>query len=253
MSQVMINVSDLNVSFGANQVLHNINFKVAAGECYGLVGESGSGKSTILKAIMGLNKHAGTIEIENTPLVNHKRDKAFYRKVQMVFQDPYGSIHPKHSIDRILSEPLYIQKFTDIETRVCKSLEEVGLNRSFRYRFPHQLSGGQRQRVAIARALITEPQILVMDEPTSALDVSVQSEILNLLDDLRKERNLTYILVSHNLAVIAHMCDKLAVMNRGVIIEEMTPDVLFTKSAKAPYSRELIQASHGYEAVEKAA
>ncbi len=103
MSQVMINVSNLNVSFGANQVLHNINFKVAAGECYGLVGESGSGKSTILKAIMGLNKHTGTIEIENTPLVNHKRDKAFYRKVQMVFQDPYGSIHPKHAIDRILS------------------------------------------------------------------------------------------------------------------------------------------------------
>ncbi|WP_407926759.1 ABC transporter ATP-binding protein [Advenella mandrilli] len=249
----MINVSDLNVSFGANQVLHDINFNVAAGECYGLVGESGSGKSTILKTIMGLNKHTGKIEIEGTPLHNHKRDKAFYRKVQMVFQDPYGSIHPKHSIDRILSEPLHIQRFTDIETRVCKSLEDVGLNQSFRYRFPHQLSGGQRQRVAIARALITEPQILVMDEPTSALDVSVQSEILNLLDDLRQERNLTYILVSHNLAVIAHMCDKLAVMNRGVIIEEMTPNVLFAKSAEAPYSRELIKASYGYEIVENTA
>ncbi|GAA4405896.1 ABC transporter ATP-binding protein [Advenella faeciporci] len=253
MNQALISVSGLNVSFGANQVLHNVSFNVAAGECYGLVGESGSGKSTILKAIMGLNKHTGKIEIENKPLVSHKRDKTFYRKVQMVFQDPYGSIHPKHSIDRILSEPLNIQKFTDIETRVCKSLEDVGLNQSFRYRFPHQLSGGQRQRVAIARALITEPQILVMDEPTSALDVSVQSEILNLLDDLRQERNLTYILVSHNLAVIAHMCDKLAVMNHGAIVEEMTPDTLYTQTAKAPYSRELIQASHGYDLFENAA
>lgn len=253
MSPTIIIVSGLNVTFGGNQVLHDINFNVATGSCYGLVGESGSGKSTILKTIMGLNKHTGEINIESTKLHNQKRDKAFYRKVQMVFQDPYGSIHPKHSIDRILSEPLHIQKFTDIESRVCKSLEDVGLSQTFRYRFPHQLSGGQRQRVAIARALITEPQILVMDEPTSALDVSVQSEILNLLDDLRKERNLTYILVSHNLAVIAHMCDKLAVMNRGVIVEEMTPDILYTKTAKAPYSKELIQASHGYDLVENAA
>lgn len=253
MSQPIITVSGLNVSFGSNQVLHDINFSVAAGKCYGLVGESGSGKSTILKAIMGLVKHTGKIEVEGSLLHHHKRDKAFYRKVQMVFQDPYGSIHPKHSIDRVLSEPLQIQKFKNIESRVCQSLEDVGLNQSFRYRFPHQLSGGQRQRVAIARALITEPQILVMDEPTSALDVSVQSEILNLLDDLRRERNLTYILVSHNLAVIAHMCDRLAVMNRGVIVEEMTPDVLYAKAAKVPYSKQLIQASYGYELIEKAA
>lgn len=253
MNQAIISVSGLNVSFGANQVLHDINFNVAAGECYGLVGESGSGKSTILKAVMGLNKHMGSIKVNGTPLHHQKRDKAFYRKVQMVFQDPYGSIHPKHSIDRILSEPLHIQKFRDIESRVCKSLDDVGLNQSFRYRFPHQLSGGQRQRVAIARALITEPQILVMDEPTSALDVSVQSEILNLLDDLRQQRNLTYILVSHNLAVIAHMCDRLAVMNKGAIVEEMTPDMLYANAAKNPYSKELIQASFGYDVTAKAA
>lgn len=245
MSKPIISVSNLNVRFGTDQVITDLSFDVAKGQCFGLVGESGSGKSTVLRAIMGLVKaHSGSIEVDGCQL-DRKWDNGFYRKVQMVFQDPYGSIHPKHAIDRTLIEPLKIHRIKDTESRIRKALEDVGLDASFRYRFPHQLSGGQRQRIAIARALITEPDILVMDEPTSALDVSVQSEILNLLDDLRCQRNLTYILVSHNLAVIAHMCERLAVMRKGQIVEYLTADELYGQTAKMAYSQELIHASRG--------
>jgi len=184
-SNAKIILDNLRISFGDTEVVKGVSFAVAPGECFGIVGESGSGKSTILRALVGLNQAWSggmTIGGEAQQPVRQKR---FYRRVQMVFQDPYGSLHPRQTIDRILSEPLIVHGFLNIEKRISDALSEVGLPQSVRFRFPHQLSGGQRQRVAIARALISEPEILLLDEPTSALDVSVQAEILNLLTDLR--------------------------------------------------------------------
>ena len=137
----------------------------------------------------------------------------------MVFQDPYGSLHPRQTVDRILAEPLAIHGIADAEIRIEQALDEVGLGTGFRFRYPHQLSGGQRQRIAVARALILEPQVLLLDEPTSSLDASVQAEVLNLLEDLRRRRGLTFIMVSHDLAVVTHMCDRLMVMQRGETVE----------------------------------
>jgi peptide/nickel transport system ATP-binding protein len=165
----------------------------------------------------------------------------------MVFQDPYGSLHPRHTVDRTLAEPAVIHGLGDAGARIERMLEAVGLGSGFRYRYPHQLSGGQRQRVAIARALMLEPKVLLLDEPTSSLDVSVQAEILNLLSDLRAAHGLTYLFVSHNLAVIAHMCGRLAVMNRGRIVEEVPTAVLATGALADPYSRQLLKSSTGYD------
>ncbi len=150
----------------------------------------------------------------------------------MVFQDPYGSLHPRHTIGDILEEPLQIHGIADRDRRINTLLDRVGLNRAFRDRYPHQLSGGQRQRVAIARALILEPQVLLLDEPTSALDVSVQAEILNLLAELQQESGLTYLMVTHDLGVIAHLCQKVAVMQYGKILETLTVDDLVAGKRK---------------------
>jgi peptide/nickel transport system ATP-binding protein len=169
----------------------------------------------------------------------------------MVFQDPYASLHPRHTVDKVLSEPLAIHGFDDAETRVEKALEDVGLGEGFRFRFPHQLSGGQRQRVAIARALILEPKVLLLDEPTSALDASIQAEVLNLLDDLRTRRGLTYLLVSHDLAVVAHMCERLIVMQHGVTVEELTREKLQHREAEQGYTKALLRASEGYQPPER--
>lgn len=247
----MIDAQGLHVIFGrGRQAVHavrGIDFHVAAGESFGLVGESGSGKSTVLRAISGLiSDWRGRIVVDGQPL-GAKRDKAFTKLVQMVFQDPYGSLHPRHTVDRILSEPIAIHRLGDSDRRIARALDEVGLGPAFRYRYPHQLSGGQRQRVAIARALILEPKILLLDEPTSALDVSIQAEVLNLLQRIKRERALTYILVSHNLAVVAHMCARLAVMNRGAIVEEMTVAQLRAQAPAHAYTRQLLTASLGYD------
>ena len=166
--------------------------------------------------------------------------------MQYVFQDPYGSLHPRQTVDRALREPLAIHRVADADARIREALAGVGLDARHRYRFPHQLSGGQRQRVAIARALILSPSILLLDEPTSALDVSVQAEILNLLQRLRKERSLTMIFVSHDLAVVAHVCETLAIMREGRIVERMPVERLRSGDADQAYSRELIAASRGY-------
>ena len=247
----MIAVEELRVDFRRGEDILNavagITFHVAAGESYGLVGESGSGKSSVLLAISGLAKEwSGTIKIAGeTP--NRRRSRAFYRSVQLVFQDPFGSLHPKHTVDSILSEPLSIHGLRDISDRVSAALTEIGLDQSFRFRYPHQLSGGQRQRIAIARALILAPKVLLLDEPTSALDVSVQAEILNLLSDIRDRRGLTFVLVSHDLAVVAHMCSRFGVMHLGELVEEMTVERLRTGEPEHPFTRQLIAAARGYK------
>ncbi len=246
----ILEVERLDVVFGQGegevQAVRDIGFAVAEGESFGLVGESGSGKSTVLRAICGLAPvTGGEIRLSGAPLASPRRP-AFYREVQMVFQDPYGSLHPRHTVDRVLAEPLAIHGFTDREARIERALADVGLGGGFRFRYPHQLSGGQRQRVAIARALILEPRILLLDEPTSALDASIQAEVLNLLERLRAERGLTYVLVSHDLAVVVHMCDRLIVMQHGAEVEELTRDALSARRATEPYTRALLTASRGF-------
>ena len=250
-SDVALLISHLDVRFGSGEeavhAVRDVSLTVRRGESFGLVGESGSGKSTVLRAISGLAKDwTGRIAVDGKDL-GPKRSKAFYETVQMVFQDPYGSLHPRHTVDRTLSEPAKIHGIRNIGSRVEALLRDVGLGPEFRFRYPHQLSGGQRQRVAIARALMLEPRILLLDEPTSALDVSVQAEILNLLQRLKQEHGLTYILVSHDLAVIAHMCDRLAVMNAGRVVEEMDVDQLRRSQPAHNYTRQLLNASLGYD------
>ncbi|MFC4168996.1 ABC transporter ATP-binding protein [Teichococcus aestuarii] len=243
----MIEAAGLDVHFGSNHVVRDIAFRVAPGETYGLVGESGSGKSTVLRTIAGLvTGWDGTLRVAGQQL-GPRRDRAFFRRVQMVFQDPYGSLHPRQTVDRILAEPLEVHGIEGAEARIARALEEVALPRAARFRYPHQLSGGQRQRVAIARALIADPSVLLLDEPTSALDVSVQAEVLNLLADLRVARQLTCILVSHNLAVIGHLCGRLAVMQHGRIVEELTEAQLRAGEAQHPHTRDLIALSHELE------
>ncbi|ODC03891.1 peptide ABC transporter ATP-binding protein [Terasakiispira papahanaumokuakeensis] len=240
----MIDIQSLDLSFGhgAQQahILKSIQLAIDEGESFGLVGESGSGKTTILRCLAGQYNHwTGHISVNNQRL-SHRLDRARCRLMQMVFQDPYGSLHPRHTIESILAEPLKIHGIDQRHERIGQLLSKVGLDDSFRYRFPHQLSGGQRQRVAIARALILEPRILLLDEPTSALDVSVQAEILNLLSELRQREGLTYLMVTHDLGVVAHLCDRIAVMQHGEILEVLGTDELLAGQAQHPYTQMLI-------------
>jgi peptide/nickel transport system ATP-binding protein len=246
----LIEIDALSVVFGRGpshvQAVQDVSLHLAQGESFGLVGESGSGKSTVLRAICGLAPvSAGAIRLDGAPL-RTPRTADFYRRVQMVFQDPYASLHPRQTVDRALSEPLAIHGFSDRETRIERALADVGLGAGFRFRYPHQLSGGQRQRVAIARALIREPRVLLLDEPTSALDASIQAEVLNLLDRLRAEHGLTYLLVSHDLAVVAHMCERLLVMQHGRMVEELTRADLRGRAARESYTQRLLVASEGF-------
>jgi peptide/nickel transport system ATP-binding protein len=236
----------LRVEYDGFVAVADTSFTVNPGESFGIVGESGSGKSTVLRAICGLApRTAGTVRLlgqDSAP-----GSKAFRRQVQMVFQDPYGSLHPRHTVDRILAEPLAIHGISDAEARIERALDEVGLGTGFRFRYPHQLSGGQRQRIAIARALILEPQILLLDEPTSALDASVQAEVLNLLEELRRRRGLTFIMVSHDLAVVTHLCERLMVMQRGRTVEMLASTDLAAHKASNAYTLSLMEASTGFK------
>jgi len=239
-------IDGLTVAFDDFVALKDVSLTVAPGESFGLVGESGSGKSTLLRAVAGLAPASdGTIAV-NGKVLGERRDKAFYRQVQMVFQDPYGSLHPRQTVDRLLLEPLAIHGFGDAESRIVRALDEVGLGAGFRFRYSHQLSGGQRQRVAIARALILEPSILLLDEPTSALDASVQAEVLNLLEQVRAARGLTFAMVSHDLAVVTHMCDRLMVMQHGQAVEELAAADLAARRVSRDYTRSLLAASEGF-------
>ncbi|WP_037078973.1 ABC transporter ATP-binding protein [Neorhizobium vignae] len=243
----MIKVENLDVVYGSkdksNHVVRGVSFAVSRGETLGIVGESGCGKSTVLRSLAGLEgAWTGSISFDGKP-VGKVRTRDELKLAQMVFQDPYGSLHPRHRIGTALAEPIRSMGAGDGWTRVAEALQQVGLPAHFASRFPHELSGGQRQRVAIARALILSPPILLLDEPTSALDVSIQAEVLNLLADQREERNLTFILVSHDLSVISHMCDRVLVMQNGVFVDELTRQDLQAGVTHASYSRELFEAS----------
>ncbi|QJR11238.1 Oligopeptide transport ATP-binding protein OppF [Usitatibacter rugosus] len=247
----MLDIRHLRVAFGQDDrrllAVDDVSLAIEPGESYGLVGESGCGKSTLLRAVSGLNDAwDGEVWAEGERLGAH-RSLAQRRKVQMVFQDPYGSLHPRHTIDAILREPIAVHGLGDAAGRILRALEQVGLGSQYRFRYPHQLSGGQRQRVAIARAMILEPKILLLDEPTSALDVSIQSEVLNLLADLRRDRGLTYLLVSHDLAVVAHLCSRVGFIHEGKLVEVVATERLRAGEVSQPYSRRFIEASRGYD------
>ncbi|SEE85982.1 peptide/nickel transport system ATP-binding protein [Rhizobiales bacterium GAS191] len=247
----MIVVEHLTVGYGsgARRILAagDVSFQVAEGAAFGLVGESGSGKSTVLRAIAGLIPHAqGRVALAGQEM-HGRRTKAARKMIQMVFQDPYGSLHPNQTVDQTLSMPVAIHHLGDSDRRISAVLREVGLGREHRYRYPHQLSGGQRQRVAIARALVLEPRILLLDEPTSALDVSVQAEILNLLARLRQAHRLTLLMVSHDLAVIAHVCERIGVMSNGALIEMTSADALALGNVTHPYTRQLLRSNRGFD------
>ena len=222
--------------------VNGVNLTVSQGEVVALVGESGCGKTTLAKMILGLEPlTSGGIEVNGKPLAGQNRvDVA--KLLQPIFQDPYSSLNPRKSIGSIITLPLKVQGDPNPDTwrhRAEEMMEMVGLPRRVFQNYPSQLSGGQRQHVAIARALINRPRVVICDEPTSALDVSVQSQILNLLQDLRSELNLTYVIISHNLAVVEHIATKVAVMYLGRIVEEADTETLFTKP-QHPYTEALL-------------
>jgi peptide/nickel transport system ATP-binding protein len=243
---------NLRVVYERFVAVDDVSFELAPGESFGIVGESGSGKSTVLRAICGLAPlAAGSVQLTGAQpgLTTTPGSKAFRRQVQMVFQDPYASLHPRQTVDRLLAEPLAIHGIVDAEVRIERAIDEVGLGAGFRFRYPHQLSGGQRQRIAIARALILEPQVLLLDEPTSALDASVQAEVLNLLEALRARRGLSFLMVSHDLAVVTHLCQRLMVMQRGRAVEFVAADDLAAQCVAADYTKSLMRASAGFSRV----
>ncbi|MEM6742944.1 MAG: ABC transporter ATP-binding protein [Pseudomonadota bacterium] len=224
------------------RAVNGVSLKVPKGQVVGLVGESGCGKSTLASILLGLQAPTdGDVRYSGESALGFSR-KQVARRIQPIFQDPYSSLNPTKSIRSIVSQPLRIHEVGDPgewDRQVDEMLELVGLPKRVAGSFPSQLSGGQRQRVAIARALIMRPEIVICDEPTSALDVSVQSQILNLLQDLKEELGLTYLLISHNLAVVQHMADRVAVMYLGRIVEEGPSEQLFERPTH-PYTRALL-------------
>ncbi len=253
MSDPLIEVRDVRQTFmisaGAfrgKRPLHAVNgvsIDIKRGEVLGIVGESGCGKTTLAKMILGLQPPtSGEILLEGRRITELERIEVA-RLLQPIFQDPYSSLNPRKSVGNIISLPLKVQKDPHPETcreRVEEIMSLVGLAKRLYNLYPNQLSGGQRQRVAVARALINRPQVVICDEPTSALDVSVQSQILNLLQDLRQELNLTYVLISHNLAVVEHIATRVAVMYLGRIVEEADTESLFERP-QHPYTRALLE------------
>lgn len=228
------------------QAVSNADFSIVRGETFGMIGESGSGKSTLGKMITGLESPtAGTILYDGQPLwTANKFRRLKPGEMQIVFQDPQSSLDPRMRVSEIITEPLWAlpraeRKEKGSMERLHALIARVGLKPEHLNRYPHEFSGGQRQRIAIARALITDPVFVVLDEPTSALDVSVQAHVLNLLQELKRERNLTYLFISHNMAVIRYMCDRMAVMQKGRIVETGTVSQIFTAPAD-PYTKTLL-------------
>ena len=239
------------------KALNGVSFTLEAGRSLGVVGESGSGKSTLARLVMALDRPtAGSVklmgrDLHSLPAGEVRRAR---RDFQMVFQDPYGSLDPRQTIARIVAEPLAAQRNTSrLEQRKAAEavLESVGLRAGDLDKYPHEFSGGQRQRIAIARALITRPKLIVADEPVSALDVSVQAQVLNLMQDLQAQFGVTYLLISHDLAVVHHLCEDVAVLWQGRIVEQGPPEKLF-KSAEHPYTRALVDAVPKAEPAQRA-
>ena len=239
------------------QALSDISFKLSAGKSLGIVGESGSGKSTLARLVMALEKPSeGKVIFKGQDLNKMTPDelRSARREFQMVFQDPYGSLDPRQKIMRIVTEPLHSTLHThsgqalsaqDLKDRATLALMEVGLRASDLDKYPHEFSGGQRQRIAIARALITRPSLIVADEPVSALDVSVQAQVLNLMMDLQDRLGLSYLFISHDLAVINLMCDDVVVLQQGKVVEANTSEAIF-QNAQHPYTQALLTAIPGH-------
>jgi oligopeptide transport system ATP-binding protein len=229
------------------RAVDGISFTVNRGETLGLVGESGSGKSTACRAVLQLLKPtSGSVKFEGREIVGLKRRelRPLRREMQMIFQDPYASLNPRKRIGQIVGDQLKIQKVAsgkELRTRVEALLERVGLSPEHYNRFPHEFSGGQRQRIGIARALALEPKLVFCDEPVSALDVSIQAQIVNLLDDLQDEMGLTYVFVAHDIGVVRHISDRIAVMNHGEIVETGDADQVCEHPRDA-YTKKLLAA-----------
>jgi peptide/nickel transport system ATP-binding protein len=228
--------------------LQGVSFTIERGRSLGVVGESGSGKSTLARVVMALEPPtSGSVQMLGQDLnqLAATELRSARRDFQMVFQDPYGSLDPRQTIFTIITEPLAALSQTsttaDRRSQAADVLASVGLRASDLDKYPHEFSGGQRQRVAIARALITRPKLIVADEPVSALDVSVQAQVLNLMQDLQRDFGVTYLLISHDLAVVNHLCDEVAVMFQGRVVEQGTPQTLFHHAAH-PYTRALLDA-----------
>lgn len=232
---------------GAIQAVSGVSFQIRAGETLGLVGESGSGKSTTGRMLLHLEPPtSGDVCVQGRSLSGMDAEslRRARREMQMIFQDPYASLNPRHTVGRIVREPLEIHGVgapRDRDDRVRELLARVGLEASHADRYPHEFSGGQRQRVGIARALATEPRLVVADEPISALDVSIQAQIVNLLAELREELGLAYLFIAHDLAMVRHLCDRVAVMMLGKIVETGPRDALFGTPLH-PYTRGLLAA-----------
>ncbi|GAA2080840.1 dipeptide ABC transporter ATP-binding protein [Pseudolysinimonas kribbensis] len=243
-----IRSSVLMRSIGENLAVSDVSFDVRAGETVGLVGESGSGKSTIARTVIGLVKPSdGDIEFEGRSISGYssRRMKGVRRDMQMVFQDPYASLNPRLTVRDLIAEAWRVHRGivpSNRWTAEAKELmERVGMNPDYASRYPHQFSGGQRQRIGIARALALRPKLIICDEAVSALDVSVQAQVLNLLDDLQTEFGLAYLFISHDLSVIEHLCDRVLVLNKGVVVEQNGTRELF-EDPQDEYTKALLAA-----------
>ena len=232
---------------GKVHALNGVSFSIDTGRSLGIVGESGSGKSTLARLVMALDPPtSGTVHLLGRDL--HQLPPTALREArrdfQMVFQDPYGSLDPRQTVERIVTEPLQaLARVThaELHEQAAEVLAQVGLRTGDAHKYPHEFSGGQRQRIAIARALITRPRLIVADEPVSALDVSVQAQVLNLLQDLQERHGVTYLLISHDLAVVQQLCDQVLVLHQGRVVERGAPQVLFHQP-EHPYTQALVAA-----------
>lgn len=232
---------------GAVRAVDGISFDVYPGETLGLVGESGCGKSTTGRTILQLFRPtSGSVHFDGVDLVTLKGGdmRRMRRKMQMIFQDPYASLNPRMTVGEIIGEPLVVHNVAsqkEVDERVASLLELVGLSAAFASRYPHEFSGGQRQRIGVARALALQPSFIVCDEPISALDVSIQAQVVNLLEDLQQQFNLTYLFIAHDLSMVRHISNRIAVMYLGVIVELTNRDELYLKPLH-PYTRALLSA-----------
>ena len=249
----LLSVRNMDVTFGkgknAFKAVNDVSFDVYRGETFGLVGESGSGKTTIGRAIIRINKlSAGEVIYDGKRIsgqIDHETDREVIKNIQMIFQDPMASLNERAKVDYIVSEGLtnirHDLSHEEIEERVAKALLDVGLLPEFASRFPHEFSGGQRQRIGIARCLVMDPEFIIADEPISALDVSIRAQVLNLMSKLQQERGLTYLFIAHDLSVMRFICNRIAVIHKGVIVELAETEELF-KHPLHPYTRVLLSA-----------